>query len=57
MTDRFEDEVLRIHERFLVEVIEKLNLCPWAEGTRTSEGLRRAVILEQDPVDELKTYW
>jgi hypothetical protein len=49
----FTHEVLRIHERFLVEVIEKLRLCPWAEGTRTSMGLKRAVILEQDPVDEL----
>jgi hypothetical protein len=49
----FEDEVLRIHQRFLVEVIERLNLCPWAEGTRSSGALRRAVILEQDPVGEL----
>jgi hypothetical protein len=50
---RFEDEVLRIHERFLVEVIEKLHLCPWAEGTRQSGALRRAVILDQDPVGEI----
>jgi hypothetical protein len=49
----FADEVLRIHQRFLVEVIEKLNLCPWAQGTRSSGALRRAVILEQDPVDEI----
>ena len=49
----FADEVLRIHERFLVEVIERLNLCPWAAGTREGGGLRRAVILDQDPVDEI----
>src|SRR5262249_36500091 len=49
----FADEVLRIHERFLVEVIEKLHLCPWAEGTRQSGALKRAVILDQDPVSEI----
>jgi hypothetical protein len=49
----FVDEVLRIHQRFLVEVIERHNLCPWAEGTRTSGALKRVVILEQDPVDEI----
>jgi hypothetical protein len=49
----FTDEVLRIHQRFLVEVIEKHGLCPWAEGTRLSGGLRRVVILEQNPVDEI----
>jgi hypothetical protein len=49
----FSDEVLRIHQRFLVEVIEKYQLCPWAEGTRLGGQLRRAVILEQDPVDEV----
>jgi hypothetical protein len=49
----FSEEVLRIHERFLVEVIEEYNLCPWAEGTRTSGALKRAVILDQDPVAEI----
>jgi hypothetical protein len=49
----FADEVLRVHQRFLVEVIEQLNLCPWAEGTRSSGALRRVVVLEQNPVDEL----
>jgi hypothetical protein len=52
----FEREVLRIHERFLVEVIEKLHLCPWAEGTRRSNALRRAVVLAQDPVDEILSW-
>ena len=45
----FADEVLRIHERFLVEVIERLGLCPWAEGTRSTGQLRRAVMLDDDP--------
>jgi hypothetical protein len=49
----FAQEVLRIHERFLVEVIEKLQLCPWAEGTRQSGALKRAVILDQDPLEEI----
>jgi hypothetical protein len=44
-----EAEALRVHERFLVEVIEKLGLCPWAEGTRRAGQLRRVVMLHEDP--------
>jgi hypothetical protein len=43
----FVGEVLRVHERFLVEVVEAHGLCPWAEGARTTGALRRAVILDE----------
>ena len=42
----FAGEVLRINERFLVEVVEALGLCPWAEGARKTGALKREVILD-----------
>ncbi len=49
MSSAFEAEALRVHQRFVVEVIEQNGLCPWAEGTRTSGALERAVMLDEDP--------
>lgn len=43
----FESEVLRINERFLVEVVEAFGFCPWAEGARKTGALKRAVILDE----------
>src|ERR671935_113825 len=46
--------VLRINERFLVEVVEALGLCPWAEGARKTGALRREVIVDEaEALDKL----
>jgi hypothetical protein len=43
------DEVLRINERYLTEVVEGLDLCPFAAGTRQSYALHRQVLLGSEP--------
>ncbi len=41
--------MLRIHTRYLEEVVEAHELCPWAKGARQSGALARRVILD-DPI-------
>ena len=36
----FTAEVLRINERYLCEVVESFDLCPWAKSTRNSAKLQ-----------------
>ena len=38
------DEVLRINLRYLVEVVERFGLCPWARGARESGAVERRVV-------------
>ncbi len=38
-------EALRINERYLLEVVERFELCPWAKSVRNSAKLSRAVYL------------
>lgn len=38
-------EALRINERYLAEVVEEFDLCPWARGIRNTPKLRRRVFL------------
>lgn len=52
---------MRIHTRYLVEIVEQFNICPFAQGARTTAALERRVILDEDPIaaalgaiDELK---
>ncbi|MGE0545951.1 MAG: hypothetical protein AB7R00_02765 [Kofleriaceae bacterium] len=37
-------EVMRVFERYLVEVVERYELCPWARGTRERGELATAVL-------------
>lgn len=41
-------EVLRIQERYAVEVIERFNLCPWARKVREAGEVERPVLLQRD---------
>src|SRR5262245_36990698 len=50
MPDAFEQEVLRINERYLVEVVEALDICPFAAGARQTGALERRVVLGADPL-------
>lgn len=44
-------EALRINERYLTEVVECFDLCPWAKSVRSTAKLHRAVYLssEEEP--------
>ena len=39
------DEVVESHERYLVEVVERFSLCPWAKQTRLQNRMRTHVVL------------
>lgn len=44
--ESLEAEVLRINLRYLVEVIERFDLCPWARGAREEGAVERRVLLD-----------
>jgi hypothetical protein len=44
-----ESAVSRIYERYAVEVVERFDLCPWAERARRSGRVRPRVLFESDP--------
>ena len=39
------DDVVESHERYLVEVVERFGLCPWAKQTRVQNRMRTHVVL------------
>jgi hypothetical protein len=41
-------EATRLHGRYLIEVVERHGLCPWAVKARVSNRLRVAVVLQAD---------
>jgi hypothetical protein len=41
-------EAERLHERYLIEVVEAFGLCPWAQRARLSGNTRVSVLLEPD---------
>ena len=45
---RWDREARRLHERYLVEVVEACGLCPWAERARVQGHTRTAVLLHVD---------
>jgi hypothetical protein len=49
---RFELEAKRVHERYLVEVVEAFGLCPWAREARTKGrvNLRVTFVTVCDPI-------
>jgi hypothetical protein len=51
--DARELEVRRVLDRYLVEVIEAYNLCPWARGARQSGELVIAILWGSPTVDEV----
>ena len=44
-----ERAVIRIYERYAVEVVEQFDLCPWAERARLAGRVKPHVIFESDP--------
>ena len=44
-----ESAVIRIYERYAVEVVERFDLCPWAERARRFGRVRPHVLFESDP--------
>jgi hypothetical protein len=46
---RLQAEVLRVHTRYQVEVVEALNLCPWAQKARCSGRLNLQVSFVEEP--------
>jgi hypothetical protein len=41
-------EALRIHARYVTEVVEALGLCPWAEGARLAGHVRTEVVFGRE---------
>jgi hypothetical protein len=41
-------EALRLHGRYLIEVVEASGLCPWAESARKAGKVRNEVVLGED---------
>ena len=39
-------EALRLHGRYLTEVVERFSVCPWAKSARTGERMRTHVVTE-----------
>lgn len=49
MSSEFVDEVLRINDRYLSEVVEAFDICPFARGARTGGAVRRRVLTLATP--------
>jgi hypothetical protein len=51
----FVDEVLRINQRYVSEIVEGFDVCPFARGARTGGAFGRRVIVEatRDPAPSL----
>jgi hypothetical protein len=45
-SDVWVEQTLRLNLRYLVEVVERFGLCPWARATRIGEQLDRRVLLQ-----------
>jgi hypothetical protein len=45
----FVDEVLRVNSRYLDEVVQAFDFCPYARGAREAEQVARTVILDGEP--------
>lgn len=43
------EQALRLNERYLVEVVERFGLCPWARSARLGGQVDRRVSLQTDP--------
>lgn len=52
--DEREREVLRLLDRYLVEVIEAYNFCPWARMARLKGEISREIVWGQPGVPELR---
>lgn len=48
LDERWRREAERVHERYLIEVVEACGLCPWAERARRDGRTRTAVLLQVD---------
>jgi hypothetical protein len=45
----FVDEVLRINDRYVKEVVEAFDICPYARGARTGGAVTRHVLFDDQP--------
>ena len=49
-------EAKELHRRYLIELIERFSICPWAKTARTEERMRTHVIVEREASeDDLRT--
>lgn len=56
MTKAWEAEVLRLHMRFVTEVIEGGDFCPWARGARLQGAVDVRVCLDEDLASAARSY-
>lgn len=49
MTDAdFKAQAIRLHDRYLLEIVEPLGLCPWARRSRLDGRTKQIVLLDAD---------
>jgi hypothetical protein len=46
--DAWTEQALRLYRRYQLEIVEALNLCPWAERARLEGRVREHVLLQTD---------
>lgn len=50
--DRLRREALRLYDRYALEIVEALRICPWAEQSRRQGRVRRRVVVDTEPTVE-----
>jgi hypothetical protein len=48
LEDTWKREALRLHRRYLVEIVEAFELCPWADRATQDGRVRETVLLQTD---------
>lgn len=49
-------EARRVYERYAVEFVEALDLCPWAERARREGRVKLEIVLDEDPAEVLEAF-
>lgn len=49
---RLQREALRLYDRYALEIVEALHICPWAEKARREGRVRRCVVVDAEPAIE-----
>lgn len=47
--DALTAQAKRLHDRYVIEVVEALSVCPWAERSRLDGRTRQAVVVSTEP--------
>jgi hypothetical protein len=48
LDDAWREQAIRLHRRYVLEIVEACGICPWAEPARSKRRTRETVLLERD---------